>query len=122
MRVVTLSSERFRELMIAIRGDGGAAASGNLGGWRPVGRCGGVPPARPDVAPEWARVRRARVGHDDPHGVGRRDGGGERGVRSVRAQHRQGRVASGSNALKPCCCHAPSLVIPQRSSRSWHFD
>ena len=40
-------------------------------------------PAGPDVAPEWARVRRAGAGHDDPHGAARRGGGGEREVRSI---------------------------------------
>ena len=46
------------------------------------GRSAGAP-AGPDVAPEWARVRRAGAGHDDPHGAARWGGGGEREVRSV---------------------------------------
>ena len=40
-------------------------------------------PAVPDVAPEWARVRRAGVGHDLPHRAARRGGGGEREVCSI---------------------------------------
>jgi hypothetical protein len=41
-------------------------------------------PAGPDAAPEWARVQRAGVGHDGPHGRTRRGGGGGREVRSIR--------------------------------------
>ena len=59
--------------------------SGDLGTWGAGGlewRGRRSAPAGPDVAPEWARVRRAGAGHDDPHGVARRGGGGEREMRS----------------------------------------
>ena len=68
------------------RAGGGA---GDLGTWEAGdlrGRVGEASRRGPDVAPEWARARRAGAGHDDPHGAARRGGGGEREVRSVRPQ------------------------------------
>jgi len=50
----------------------------------PGGRRGA--PAGPDVAPEWARVRRAGAGHDDPHGRSLSCRRGERAVRLVWAR------------------------------------
>ena len=59
----------------AIRGPRAGGGAGDLGTWEAGdlrGRSAGCP-AGPDVAPEWARVRRAGAGHDDPHGHIARD-------------------------------------------------
>ena len=54
------------------------SGAGDLRG--PAARC----PAGPDVAPEWARVRRAAAGHGRPHGRAPRCASEERDVSSTR--------------------------------------
>jgi hypothetical protein len=68
----------------AIRAPRVGGEAGSLGTWEagvPRGGAGRASPSGPDAAREWAQVRRAGAGHDDPHGAGRRCGGGERGMR-----------------------------------------
>ena len=95
--------------------------SGNLGGWRPAGRGRRGAPAGPDVAPEWARVRRAGAGHDDPHGAARRGGGGEREVSSKRPREFQsmwlcGEAARRAHGVRRIFLHSIRFLSAEISS------